>query len=179
MSKDQNVIISGFGGQGALLLGKLIAMSGLTDSKEVSWIPSYGPEMRGGTANCTVRISDEAIGSPVVGNPNVLVAMNLPSLDKFEDDVEKDGLMIVNSSLINREPVRKDVKIISVPASDLATEKLKNPKLTNMILFGTYLKHSGFVSEETAFKALENTISKRHAHLIPLNKEAIKLGMEY
>jgi 2-oxoglutarate ferredoxin oxidoreductase subunit gamma len=177
--KTQNVIIAGFGGQGTLLLGKLIAIAGMNDGKEVSWIPSYGPEMRGGTANCTVRVSDDAIGSPVVGNPNTLIAMNLPSLDKFEPTVEDDGILIYNSSLINREPGRKDVKVISVPATDLANEHFNSAKFANMILFGTYLKHSGFVSEDTAFKALEDVISKKHAALLPKNIEAIKLGMTY
>ncbi|MFC1746316.1 2-oxoacid:acceptor oxidoreductase family protein [Candidatus Riflebacteria bacterium] len=179
MSNTRNIIIAGFGGQGVLLLGKLIAMAGLADNREVSWIPSYGPEMRGGTANCTVRISDTPIGSPVVSAPNSLIAMNLPSIDKFENDLEEGGLLIYNTSLINRAPVRKDVKLVPIPASDLANEKLKNTKLTNMILFGAFLKHTEFVSEEIAFKALEESVSKRHAKLIPLNKEAIKLGFNH
>jgi 2-oxoglutarate ferredoxin oxidoreductase subunit gamma len=179
MEKDQNIIISGFGGQGTLLLGKLIAAAGMVNKCEVSWIPSYGPEMRGGTANCTVRVSKKPIGSPVVGQPNCLIAMNLPSLDKFEGSVEKDGILIYNTSLINREPARKDIKTIAVPATELAADKLKSAKFANMILFGTYLKHSGFVSKEIALQALEETVSKKHADLLATNKEAIEIGMQY
>lgn len=179
MKKDQNIIISGFGGQGVLLLGRLIAAAGMVNNCEVSWIPSYGPEMRGGTANCTVRVSKKPIGSPVVGNPNCLIAMNLPSLDKFESSVEQNGLLIYNTSMVNRKAQRTDIQAIAVPATELSNDKFDNAKFANMILFGTYLKHSAFVSKEVAFQALEQIVSKKHADLLATNKEAIELGQQY
>ncbi len=179
MSKTQNIIVAGFGGQGVLLLGKLIAMTGLEAGKEVSWIPSYGPEMRGGTANCTVRISDDPIGSPVVANPNILIALNLPSFDKFIDTMEPGGVLIYNRSLIDRETTRKDIQVISLPATELAKDKLDNTKLTNMILFGSYLKQSQLANKTVAFKALEESISKKHRDLIPANQKAIEIGLEF
>ena len=125
---DMNILLAGFGGQGILFTGKVIAYSGLMEGKEVSWLPSYGPEMRGGTANCSVCLSDAAIGSPLVTNPDVLVAMNLPSLDKFENDVVPGGIIIVDSSIIKKKVERTDVKTIYIPASNIAEARYRELK---------------------------------------------------
>ena len=140
-------------------------------------MPSYGPEMRGGTANCTVIISSNEIGSPVVSHPKILIAMNQPSLDKFEETVQKDGLIVVNSSLVEREANRNDVAVVRVPANDVAN-KLGNLKVANMVVLGVYVKKSGVVKLETIFKALEKTLTGPKQKLIDLNKQALKQGAE-
>ena len=119
---QRDVIMAGFGGQGILLIGKMLAYAGMHEGKEVSWLPSYGPEMRGGTANCTVVISDKPVGSPVIRSPRAVVAMNLPSLEKFEPDIREGGLLLINSSLINRGPERDDLTVVEIPANELASE---------------------------------------------------------
>ncbi len=135
---QNDVIMAGFGGQGVLLIGKMLAYAGMHEGKEVSWLPSYGPEMRGGTANCTVVISDRPVGSPVIRSPRAVLAMNLPSLDKFEPDVRPGGLLLINTSLIARKSTRDDVTIIDVPANEIANE-LGNPRGANMVALGAYL----------------------------------------
>lgn len=155
MSTNYNMILAGFGGQGILFAGKVIAYGGLMEDKEISWLPSYGPEMRGGTANCSVCISDKAIGSPLVTAPNALIAMNLPSFDKFIDTVVPGGTVVVDSFLIDKKVDREDVKAFYVPATKLAEENgLKG--LANIILVGKLFKELGFCSEESLYKAIEN-----------------------
>jgi len=173
----ERMIISGFGGQGIMLIGRLLAYAGMLEGKNVAWMPSYGPEMRGGTANCTVLISTEEIGSPIVSHPKVLIAMNQPSLDKFELNVSENGLIILNDSLIEREVKRNDVDIIRIPADDIA-DKLGNSRAANMVVLGAYVKKSGVVKLETIFKALEKALAGRNKKLLSLNKEALKQGTE-
>ncbi len=173
----ERIIISGFGGQGVMLMGRLLAYAGMIEGKKVAWMPSYGPEMRGGTANCTVLISSNEIGSPIVSHPKILIAMNQPSLDKFEPNVRENGLIIINSSLIKREVKRKDVNIIKIPADDIAA-KLGTPRATNMVVLGAYVKKSGAVKMETIFKALEKALTGPKQKLLDKNKEALKQGAE-
>ena len=173
----ERIIISGFGGQGIMLMGRLLAYAGMLEGKNVAWMPSYGPEMRGGTANCTVLISEEEIGSPIVSHPKTLIAMNQPSLDKFEPNVNEDGLIILNDSLIDREVSRNDVNVIKIPADDIA-DKLGNSRAANMVVLGAYVEKSGIVKLETIFKALEKALAGRNKRLLELNKEALKQGAE-
>lgn len=175
---DLNMLFAGFGGQGVLFAGKVMAYAGLIEGKEISWLPSYGPEMRGGTANCSVCISDREIGAPLVLNPNVLVAMNLPSLDKFIDDVAEGGLVILDSSLINKKVERDDLNVHYVPASSIAEENgLKG--LTNMVLLGKLFKELEFSSFDTLDKALVKCVSKSKEQMLDYNRKAVKLGAEY
>lgn len=169
------MVFAGFGGQGVLFAGKVVAYAGLIEGRELSWLPSYGPEMRGGTANCSVCLSDEAIGSPLVTNPNVLVAMNRPSLDKFVNDVEPGGVILLDSSLIDVKVERDDVTTYYVPASKIAEENgLKG--LANIILIGKLFKEVGFCAEETLDKALQKCIPARKADMLGFNRKAIELG---
>jgi 2-oxoglutarate ferredoxin oxidoreductase subunit gamma len=147
----------------------------MLEGKKVAWMPSYGPEMRGGTANCTVLISSKEIGSPIVSHPKVLIAMNQPSLDKFELNVNENGLIILNDSLIEREVKRNDVDIIRIPADDIA-DKLGNSRAANMVVLGAYVKKSRVVKLETIFKALEKALAGRNKKLLSLNKKALKQG---
>ena len=173
--KDLNMVFAGFGGQGVLFAGKVVAYAGLIEGRELSWLPSYGPEMRGGTASCSVCLSDEAIGSPLVTNPNVLVAMNRPSLEKFVNEVEPGGVILLDSSLIDVQVERDDVTTYYVPASTLAEENgLKG--LANIILVGKLFKEVGFCSEETLDKALQKCIPARKASMLDFNRKAIEIG---
>ncbi len=173
--KDLNMVFAGFGGQGVLFAGKVVAYAGLIEGRELSWLPSYGPEMRGGTANCSVCLSDEAIGSPLVTNPNVLIAMNRPSLEKFVNEVEPGGVILLDSSLIDVQVERDDVTTYYVPASTLAEENgLKG--LANIILVGKLFKEVGFCSEETLDKALQKCIPARKAAMLDFNRKAIEIG---
>lgn len=177
MSNNMNLLLAGFGGQGILFAGKVVAYAGLIDDRQISWLPSYGPEMRGGTANCSVCLSDKAIGSPLVLNPDVLIAMNLPSLEKFVDAVVPGGMILVDSSLISKKVERDDVKVFYVPATAMAEENgLKG--LANIILIGKLLKESKFCSPETMDAALNKSIPPKKAHLLDSNRKAIALGME-
>lgn len=171
-------LFSGFGGQGILFSGKFLAYKGLTEGKQVSWLPSYGPEMRGGTASCSVIISDEPVGSPIVSNPDVLVAMNLPSLDKFEDTVVSGGIIIADSTLIERKVKRNDVTVYYVPATQLASDN-KMPTLANMIIIGKVLKALDEYSQEGVTAALKKVISAKRADMLDVNLKAISLGAEY
>lgn len=177
MADRQSVIIAGFGGQGVLALGKTLAYTGMKMGLEVSWIPSYGPEMRGGTANCTVIISKKNIGSPVVGSPDVVIALNKPSLDKFEDAVKPGGLLIINTSLLDRKVKRTDVDVVEIPATDIASE-LGNIKLANMVMAGALLNRSPLLDLEKGKECLPEVISKRHHALLPLNMQAMSKGQE-
>ncbi|MDR1630416.1 MAG: 2-oxoacid:acceptor oxidoreductase family protein [Oscillospiraceae bacterium] len=170
-------LIAGFGGQGSLFFGKVISYCGLHDDKNVTNLPSYGPEMRGGTANCSVIISDEEISSPLVLNPDTLVVMNLPSYDKFVGTVAPGGNIILDSTLIDKKVEREDITAYYVPAAELA-EKHNLQGLANIILLGKFLAVTGFTSLETVEKTFEKVVPAKKAHLIPKNIEAVKLGME-
>lgn len=172
---QQEVIIAGFGGQGVLFAGQLLAYTAMDHGKEVTWIPSYGPEMRGGTANCTVVISDEEIGSPLVKNPTAVIAMNLPSLEKFEDLVEPGGVLVVNASMINREVERKDITVVSVPANDIAAE-LGSERSVNMVLLGALLSNLDLLPLAALEKGLEDHLPERHQKLLKANVAALRRG---
>ena len=174
MQKD--VIMAGFGGQGILLIGKMLAYAGMREGKEVSWLPSYGPEMRGGTANCTVVISDRPVGSPVIQSPRAVVAMNLPSLDKFEPDVRPGGLLLVNTSLIERKPTRNDVTVIEVPANQIANE-LGNRRGANMVALGAYLGATDAVSIDGIVEVIRETFATKPG-LVDINITALHRGHE-
>ena len=171
-------LFAGFGGQGILFSGKVLAYKGLTEEKNVSWLPSYGPEMRGGTANCSVILSDDPIGAPIVLQPDVLIAMNLPSLDRYEDAVKAGGSIYLDSGLIEREITRKDVKVCRIPATKMAGE-YKLPGLANMIIMGKILHDLGEYNKETIEAALHKCISARHADMLELNWKALELGASY
>ena len=173
--KDLNIVFAGFGGQGILFAGKVVAYAGLIEGRELSWLPSYGPEMRGGTANCSICLSDEPIGSPLVTNPNVLIAMNRPSLDKFVNEVEPGGTILLDSSLVDERVERDDVTVFYVPASKLAEENgLKG--LANIILVGKLRKELAFCTEETLDKALQKCIPARKAYMLGFNRKALEIG---
>jgi 2-oxoglutarate ferredoxin oxidoreductase subunit gamma len=172
------ILIAGFGGQGILFAGKLLAYSGMLLEKNVSWLPSYGPEMRGGTANCNVILSDEPIGAPTINAPNVLIVMNRPSLDKFENIIQKNGLCLVDSSLIDRKVEREDIREIRIPATAIAHE-MNAPKLANMVMLGKFLKESGLVSLDTLFEAMQKVIPPKKADLFALNQKVVMAGYDY
>jgi 2-oxoglutarate ferredoxin oxidoreductase subunit gamma len=173
---QNDVIMAGFGGQGILLIGKMLAYAGMHEGKEVSWLPSYGPEMRGGTANCTVVISDRPVGSPVIRSPRAVVAMNLPSLDKFEPDVRPGGLLLINSSLINRKTTRDDVTVIEVPANEIANE-LGNRRGANMVALGAYLGATDAVSLDGVIEVVRETFAAKPG-VIDVNITALRRGHE-
>ncbi len=169
------VIVAGFGGQGVLFTGQLLSYAAMDEGKEVTWIPSYGPEMRGGTANCTVVIADEEIGSPLVRNPKAVIAMNLPSLDKYEGAVQAGGLLVINGSMVNRSAARKDIRSVVVPANEIA-EELGDRKLINMVLLGALLGNLDVLPLEALKKALKEHLPERHQKLLPLNYQALERG---
>ncbi|MDP4280561.1 MAG: 2-oxoacid:acceptor oxidoreductase family protein [Bacteroidota bacterium] len=171
----EEIIIAGFGGQGVLSMGKILAYSGVMQNKEVSWMPSYGPEMRGGTANVTVIISDERISSPILNEFDTAIILNQQSMDKFEKSVKKGGLLIYDPNGITRKPSRKDINIYSISATDKAGE-LGLSKIFNMIVLGGFLKMKPLVNPENIHKGLEKSLPKRHHNLIPENEKAIELG---
>jgi 2-oxoglutarate ferredoxin oxidoreductase subunit gamma len=172
-----NILLAGFGGQGVLFAGKLIAEAGLIEGRELSWLPSYGPEMRGGTANCSVCLSDEPIGSPLVTEPDVLIAMNQPSVDKFEVGVVPGGMVIVDSTMVQRVPEREDVRVYAVPATRLAEEAgLKG--LANVILVGKLLKEIDFCCPDALDKAIAKSVPPKRQQLLEPNRKALALGME-
>lgn len=173
---QNDVIMAGFGGQGILLIGKMLAYAGMQEGKEVSWLPSYGPEMRGGTCNCTVVISDRAVGSPVIQSPRAVVAMNLPSLDKFEPDLKPGGVLLINTSLIDRPAGRDDVTVIEVPANQIANE-LGNPRGANMVALGAYLGYTGAVSMEQVEAVVRQTFAAKPS-VVDVNIEALHKGFE-
>lgn len=173
---NEKIIFAGFGGQGVMLMGQLIAYAGMFEEKEVSWLPSYGPEMRGGTANCNVVVSDAAVASPVISfNATTGVMMNLPSLDKFEAEVIAGGRLLINSSLIEKKSDRTDIEVYYIPANEVAVE-LGNAKAANMVMLGAYLELTKVVKPESVIKALAKIFGTGKAHLIPLNEEALKRG---
>ena len=172
------ILFAGFGGQGILFSGKFLAYNGLIAEKQVSWLPSYGPEMRGGTANCSVIISDTPVGSPIVTNPDMLIVMNNPSLDKYEDAVVPGGKIFVDSSLIERKVKRTDVDVFYVPATSLAAEKGLDT-LANMILVGKLIKESGIVDFTYVDAVLDKIVSAKHLDLKQFNHQALQLGYDY
>lgn len=173
----QEMIFAGFGGQGILSMGKLLAYAAMKEGKEISWYPSYGPEMRGGTANCTVNISDSPISSPIVTAYDVAVVFNLPSLKKFEPLIKKDGILIWENAIIKEAPERSDIRVYGLPAVDKAANELKNVKVMNMLVLGALVKLNRIVNKESLLVALKDTLPERYHHLIPLNERAIELGM--
>jgi 2-oxoglutarate ferredoxin oxidoreductase subunit gamma len=172
------IVVAGFGGQGVLFTGQLLAYAGMDAGREVTWIPSYGPEMRGGTANCTVVISDEEIGSPMVEQPTAVIAMNLPSLDKYENMVKPGGVLVINESMVDRKAERKDIKVISIKANEIA-EKLGDPRMTNMVLLGALLANLPVLPQDAIEKALKGHLPQRHHKLLPQNYEALRDGAQY
>jgi 2-oxoglutarate ferredoxin oxidoreductase subunit gamma len=172
------IIIAGFGGQGVLFAGQLLSYAAMDAGMEVTWIPSYGPEMRGGTANCTVIVSDEEIGSPLVRNPTAAIVMNLPSLDKYEAAVKPGGVLVVNSSMVNRPVRRTDIRSAAIPGNEIA-ESLGDKRMTNMVLLGGLLANLPILPVEALEKALAEHLPARHQRLLPLNCQALRQGATF
>ncbi|MHC1746308.1 MAG: 2-oxoacid:acceptor oxidoreductase family protein [Negativicutes bacterium] len=170
------IVMAGFGGQGVLLVGQLLAYAGMLEEKQVSWMPSYGPEMRGGTANCSVIISEEPIGAPIIAEPTAVVAMNLPSMDKFAPSIKTGGVLIINSSLISTEPKRKDLVVYKVPANEIAIE-IGNPKVANMVILGAVIAATNAVTVDWAIKAFQKKFASK-PKMFTVNEQAIRRGME-
>lgn len=174
---QKEIIIAGFGGQGVLFGGQVITYAAMDAGKEVTWIPSYGPEMRGGTANCTVVIADDEIGSPLVKNPPLAIALNLPSFDKYEESLATGGTLIVNQSMVDRAAQREDINVIFVPCNEIA-EEIGNKKLLTMVAVGALLTVLPEITLRDVEKALEDHLPARHKHLLPKNYEALRRGFE-
>lgn len=173
----EEIIIAGFGGQGVLSMGKILAYSGIMQDQEVSWMPSYGPEMRGGTANVTVIVSDERISSPILTVFDTAIILNQQSMDKFESAVKPGGLLLYDDNGIIRHPERKDINICQISAAKEAAD-LGNTKIANMVVLGAYLKLKPIVKLENVIKGLKKSLPERHHHMIPINEQAITKGME-
>jgi 2-oxoglutarate ferredoxin oxidoreductase subunit gamma len=173
----EEIIIAGFGGQGVLSMGQILCYGGVMQEKEVSWFPSYGPEMRGGTANCTAIISDDKISSPVLHTYDTAIVLNQPSMDKFEPTIKPGGLLIYESNGMTRKPVRKDINIWAIDAYDESI-KMKNTKVFNMIVIGGFLKVRPILEIENVILGLKKVLPERYHHLVPLNEQAIRKGME-
>ena len=176
--KTTQILIAGFGGQGVLFAGKFLAYKGLVQEKQVSWLPSYGPEMRGGTANCSVILSDMPVGSPIITNPDVLIAMNLPSLQKFVNDVVPGGQIFIDSTLIDAKVERNDVKVHYIPATQLAKDAGLST-LSNMVLIGKVMKECDAVDFAGNKETLESFIPAKKANLIDANCQALQTGYDY
>ena len=172
---EHEIVIAGFGGQGLLFTGKVLAYAGLLEKRELSWLPSYGPEMRGGTANCNVILSDDPVGSPIVDHPNVLVVMNAPSLDKYENSVVPGGKIFLDSTLITRKVERDDVDVFYIPATQMAAD-MGISGLANMILLGAVIRETACIKEETLPDALHHVIPARKADMYDFNMKAIQVG---
>lgn len=172
------ILLAGFGGQGILFSGKFLAYDGLLEDREVSWLPSYGPEMRGGTCNCSIILSDTKIGSPIVSNPNVLVAMNLPSLDKFENAAVPGSKIFVDSSLVERKVERDDVEVYYIPATKLASDE-NLPGLANMIMIGHVIAKAGVMPYENVETTMKKLVPAKKQNLIELNIKAVEIGYKY
>jgi len=173
----EEIIIAGFGGQGVLSMGMILSYAGMIEDKEVSWMPSYGPEMRGGTANCITIISDKKISSPIISKFDTVIALNQPSVDKFENAVKPDGLLLFESTNVINPPKRNDIKIAGIEASAEAA-KMKNTKILNMIMLGAFLQKKPIIGIENILKGLEQVLPARYHNLLSLNESAIKIGME-
>lgn len=175
---EERIVIAGFGGQGIMALGQLLTFAGMTEDKNVSWLPSYGPEMRGGTANCNVIISTEAVGSPVVTESTAVIVMNRPSLDKFENTIVPGGRLFINSSLVDRESTRDDIEVYYIPANEIANQ-LGNSRVANMVMLGAFLEVTNVVEKSTILeKAFTAVFGENRAHLLPINKEALERGAQ-
>ncbi len=172
------ILFAGFGGQGILFSGKQCAKTAMQLDKQVTWLPSYGPEQRGGTCNCSVIISDEEIGSPIVSTPDILMAFNVQSFDKFESKIAKGGVLIVDSALVSKKSERDDIRAYYIPATELANQ-MNAPKLANVIMLGFMLKATGIFDYEYFSNKLASSVPASKAHLIELNEKALKLGYEY
>ena len=172
------IVIAGFGGQGVMFAGQVLAYAAMDNGREVTWIPSYGPEMRGGTANCTVIIADDEIGSPLVLNPKAAIVLNLPSLDRYERLVMPGGVLVANASLINRGPSRADIKSVFIPANEIA-EKIGNKRLTNMVALGALLGAMPILSLDAIGQALMDHLPERHRRILPENFLALRQGAEF
>lgn len=172
------IVIAGFGGQGILFSGKILVYAGMMDGHQVSWLPSYGPEMRGGTANCSVIISDDPIGSPIVNDPEILIAMNLPSLDKFENAILKGGMAFIDSTLITRPVNRDDVKCFYIPSTQMANEAGLTG-LANMIMLGKVVKEVEGCNLETIYKAIQKVVPERKKDMLEKNMKAVEMGYNY
>lgn len=175
---NKEIILAGFGGQGVLFAGKILAYCGLIDEKEVSWLPSYGPEMRGGTANCSVCISDDVVGSPLVTEPNIFVAMNQPSYSKFIEKVQSGGKAFIDSTLVKKKSEREDIECHYIPATQIAEENGLQG-MANIVLLGNAIKETGLCAIDTIRKAFESVVPPKKANLIDANMKAIELGMAY
>ncbi len=175
---EEKIIIAGFGGQGVVLAGNVLAQTALIEGKNVTAMVSYGVEMRGGTANCTVVISDSDIYSPVVDVPSSVIILNQPSFDRFESKIKSNGLAVINKSLIEREPKRSDIKVLSIPATEIAN-KMGNTKVANMVLVGAFVKETKIVNLATILDNLHKFFSKSKQDLIAINKEALKKGANF
>ncbi len=175
-SINEEIIIAGFGGQGVLSMGMLLVYAGMVEGKNVSWLPSYGPEMRGGTANCNVIISDDMVGSPVISQADTLIAMNLPSLEKFESRVKPGGRILVNSDLIDKKVSRTDVEVSYLPVNTTAMAGGGSDKAANVVMLGAYTALTGFPGKEAVFQAFHKVFGEKKAHLIPMNEEAFNEG---
>jgi len=173
----EEMIIAGFGGQGVLSMGKILAYSGIMQDQEVSWMPSYGPEMRGGTANVTVIMSDERISSPILTNFDTAIILNQQSMDKFENSVKPGGVLLYDPNGIINHPKRKDIRIFTIDGAKLASE-MGNPKIFNMIVLGAFMEIKPIVKLEYVIKGLKKSLPERHHKLIPLNQDAITIGMK-
>ncbi|MGV2940590.1 2-oxoacid:acceptor oxidoreductase family protein [Mesobacillus sp. LC4] len=171
----EEILIAGFGGQGVMSMGQLIAYAGMKEGKFVSWLPSYGPEQRGGTANCAVVVSEEQVGSPLVSRPSTAIVLNNPSYEKFEPMVRAGGLLIVNSSLISKGSERNDIRVLNIDATDKANE-LGNSKVANMILLGAFLEETGILSDDSILEALKKVLSPEKHFLLEINRQALELG---
>ena len=172
------ILLAGFGGQGILFSGKFLAYDGLIEDRQVSWLPSYGPEMRGGTCNCSVILSDTQIGSPIVSNPDILIAMNLPSLDKFENEAVAGAKIFVDSSLIDRKVIREDVEAYYIPATKMASDEGLNG-LANMIMIGYMIKKAGVMPYENVEKVMAKVVPAKKQDKLALNIKAVELGYNF
>lgn len=177
MEKAHEIIFAGFGGQGVLSMGQIIAYASMIEDKEISWMPSYGPEMRGGTANCIVIVSPNRISSPIISKFDSAIILNQPSLEKFEPEVKENGLIMYEKSTIINPPTRNDIEVIGIPALEEA-EKLQKKQVANMIMVGAFLAKRPLVKLENIIQALKKVLPERHHHLIPLNEKALNRGQE-
>jgi 2-oxoglutarate ferredoxin oxidoreductase subunit gamma len=171
------VIMAGFGGQGVLLCGQLVAHAGMEAGFNVTWYPSYGPEMRGGTCNCSVVVSDEVVGSPVVSEATALLVFNKPSLEKFESAVKTNGIILINSSLVDLTPKREDVQVYYVPANEIA-DGLGSTVVANMVMLGAFLEATGLLGDDVVEAALKEILPERRHHLLPMNMQAVSAGRD-
>jgi len=174
---EEKMIFAGFGGQGVMSMGQLLAYAGMMEGKNVLWLPSYGPEMRGGTANCHITISDEPISSPIITEATIVVAMNRPSLEKFENNLIPGGKLFINSSIAGEKPQRTDIEVYEIPANDIANE-LGNLKVANMVILGALIDRTNLIKRESLLEALKKVLGSTKEHLISINEQALTRGAD-